>query len=585
MNPWRSFLLSCRVVKRSYSTLISQRELALKIRNGSRCFSTQGQNVITSPYPNVTIPNITLVDLVWDMVDKFPDYPALVCGITGRGYTYAESRVIARRFAASLHKAGFRSGDVLALALYNCPEFHLVLLGAIEAGMIVTTINPEYTPEEMRRQLLDSGAKCIVTTPESYPSVSKAVIETEPAVKSKIPIIVTPGLTNTGLPQGAIDFREMTHKDIDTSNLSSVKEANPDDIAVMPYSSGTTGLPKGVKLSHRNLITNCLQMCLTPQLWIVDPATSEMQEVVLGVLPFFHVYGLSCVLLSSLHFGAKVVTLPQFKPDVYLSTLVKHKATVLYLVPPLVQFLGAHPNVTGPHFNTVRFVTSGAGPIGQSDAQRVLDKANHINFIQGYGLTETSPLVSILSRESKNLSSSGVPIPNTSVKIIKLESGESVGPGVVGEICVHGPQVMVEYHNNPKATAETKDSEGWLHTGDMGYYDEHKHLFIVDRLKELIKVKGFQVAPAELEEILRQHPAVGDVAVIGVPHERSGEVPKAFIVPKDSKVKEDEIKKFVADKVSDYKQLAGGVQFVSTIPKNTSGKILRRKLKEMYCTQ
>lgn len=581
MNAWRSLLHGCRAGRRSFGTVISQREVTFKIGNASRCLSTQGPNIITSPYKDVEIPNVTLIDLVWDMVEKFPDHPALVCGITGRGYTYAESRAIARRFAASLHKAGFRSGDVVAVALYNCPEFHLVMLGAIEAGMIVSTINPEYTPEEMRRQLIDSGAKCMVTTPESFPSVSKAVKETEPAVKSKIPIIVTPGLTSTGLPQGAIDFREMIHKDIDTSNLSSVKKPSPDDVAVMPYSSGTTGLPKGVKLSHRNLITNCLQMCLTPELWIVDPTTSDRQEVVLGVLPFFHVYGLSSILISSLYFGAKVVTLPQFKPDVYLSTLVKHKATVLYMVPPLVQFLGAHPNVTGQHFETVRFVTSGAGPIGQSDAQRVLDKAGHINFIQGYGLTETSPLVSILNRKSTNLSSSGVPIPNTSVKVVNLETGESVGPGVVGELCVQGPQVMLGYHNNPKATAETIDSEGWLHTGDIGYYDEHKHLFIVDRLKELIKVKGFQVAPAELEEILRQHPAVGDVAVIGVPHERWGECPKAFIVPKDSKLTEDEVKNFVAGKVSEYKQLAGGVQFVPAIPKNNSGKILRRKLKEM----
>ncbi|PNF25517.1 hypothetical protein B7P43_G05185 [Cryptotermes secundus] len=478
---------------------------------------------------------------------------------------------------------GFETGDVLAVALYNCPEFHLVLLGAMEAGMVVTTVNPEYTPGEVGRQLFDSGTKCVVTTPESYPSVSKAVSDIELAAHRKIPIIVTPGIANTGLPAGAIDFQEMIQKDIDTSILSGTERSSPNNVAVLPYSSGTTGLPKGVRLSHRNIITNCLQMCQTPPLWIVRPATSEMQDVVLGVLPFFHVYGLTSILISSLYFGAKIVTLPQFKPDVYLSTLVKYKATVLYMVPPLIQFLGAHPKVMSNHFETVRFVTSGAGPIGQSDAQRVLDKGSHIHFIQGYGLTETSPLVSVLQRGNINLNSSGIPVPNTYVKVVNTDTGVNVGQGVVGELCVKGPQVMLGYHNNPSATAATIDSDGWLHTGDMGYYDKHSHLFVVDRLKELIKVKGFQVAPAELEEILRRHPAVGDVAVIGLPHEKSGEVPKAFIVPKDSKLTADEVKNFMADKVSEYKRLEGGVQFVPSIPKNSAGKILRRKLKEMYC--
>lgn len=571
---------SVRLVKKVYDSL---RVVATRHSSQQASANQDHQHIVRSPFPDVTVPDVTLVDFVWDMVDKFPDYTALICGVTGRSYTYAQSRVAARSFASSLRKAGFRKGDTLAVALYNCPEFHLVMLGAIEAGMIVTTINPEYTAEEMSRQMIDSDASCVVTTPESFPVVSSAVKEVENVKHSKIPIIVTPGLASTEVPEGALKFQEMINKDVDTSNLLSSERPVPNDVAVLPYSSGTTGLPKGVKLSHRNLITNCLQMCLTPQLWIVDPSTSEMQEVVLGVLPFFHVYGLSSILISSLYFGAKVVTLPQFKPDLYLGSILKHKATVLYLVPPLVQFLGAHPSVTGNYLKTVRFVTSGAGPIGQSDAQRVLDKAGHLHFIQGYGLTETSPLVSILHRGSTNLNSSGIPIPNTLVKIISTENGSVLGPGAVGELCVHGPQVMLGYHNNPTATAETIDSAGWLHTGDMGYFDETNNIFIVDRLKELIKVKGFQVAPAELEGLLRQHPKVGDVAVIGVPHDRMGEVPRAYVVPRDKSLTDDEVKNFVLDKVAEYKQLAGGVEFVPSIPKNPSGKILRRKLREMYC--
>ncbi|PSN32297.1 putative 4-coumarate--CoA ligase 3 [Blattella germanica] len=512
MNP------TCRNLRQVNRLYKSLRVVASR-HSSHQAKATQDQHILRSPHPDVTIPEITLVDMVWDMVDKFPDHTAL-------------SREIARRFASSLRKAGFKRGDTLAVALYNCPEFHLVMLGAIEAGLIVTTVNPEYTHEEIARQIMDSGASGIVTTPESYPVVAKAVLAVEASKKVRPPIIVTPGLTSSSVPLGAISFREMTQESVDTSNLKSSERPVPNDVALLPYSSGTSGLPKGVRLSHRNIITNCLQMCNTPALWIVDPTTG--------------------------------------------------KATVLYLVPPLVQFLGAHPSVKGEIFKTVHAMTSGAGPIGQADAQRVLDKAAHLRFIQGYGLTEASPLVSILQRGDTNFSASGVPIPNTLVKIVNIETGTNLGPGEVGELCVHGPQVMLGYHNNPTATAETIDSSGWLHTGDMGYFDETNNLFIVDRLKELIKVKGFQVAPAELEEILRQHPLVGDAAVIGVPHERMGEVPKAYIVPRDPKLTEEDLKGFVAAKVAEYKQL-GGVEFVQSIPKNPSGKILRRKLREMYC--
>ncbi|KAJ9590144.1 hypothetical protein L9F63_016729, partial [Diploptera punctata] len=567
-NKMNSTLRSVRLVLR----VVSVRSLATQ----------PDKHIVRSPYRDVTVPDVNLVQFVWKMVDKFPSYTALMCGVTGRSYTYAESRSVASTFASSLRKAGYRKASTLAMVLYNCPEFPLVMLGAIEAGMVVTTINPTYTEEEMGWQIIHSGASCVVTTPESLPNVLKAVRGVEKVKQEKVMVIVTPGLSSATTTEGAVKFQDMVSREADTSSLLSSEAASPGDVAVMPFSSGTTGLPKGVQLSHKNLIANCLQMCDTPVLWIVDPATSEKQDVVMGVLPFFHVYGLSCILLSSMYFGAKIITLPKFEPNLFLSSIIKHKATVLYLVPPLVQFLGKYPEVTSEHFKTVRFVTSGAGPIGEADAKLVLNKGSHIHFIQGYGLTETSPLVSILHKKSTNLNSSGSPIPNTLVKIINTETGTLLGPGQVGELCVHGPQVMLGYHNNPSATAETIDSEGWLHTGDLGYYNETSNLFIVDRLKELIKVKGYQVAPAELEKLLRQHPKIDDVAVIGIPNERLGEAPCAFIVSR-SKLTEDEVKNFVKGKVAEYKELSGGVQFIQEIPKNPAGKILRRTLRDMYC--
>lgn len=249
-----------------------------------------------------------------------------------------------------------------------------------------------------------------------------------------------------------------------------------------------------------------------------------------------------------------------------------------------VIFLTHFDKVTEKHVESVKFVCSGAAPIGGSDAERFLKKTPHIKFIQGYGLTESSPVVLMTNSDSSNFASVGTPPPNTEVKIVRLndESYQGIGPNESGELLVRGPQIMLGYHNNEKATKETITSDGWLRTGDIGYYDENQVFYITDRLKELIKVKGFQVPPAELEEILRSHPAVADAAVIGIPDRCSGELPRAYVVSKDPQVSEKDIQEFVAQKVAEYKRLDGGVEFVKQIPKNATGKIMRKDLKEEY---
>ncbi|PNF38008.1 putative 4-coumarate--CoA ligase 3 [Cryptotermes secundus] len=588
MNSWSSVRMGCRVMRRMYSTVTSRSLVndgnCASLRNDSvRSSSSHEQNIVKSPYLDITVPDINLIDFVWEMVDIYPDRTALVCALTGRRYTYAESRGIARRFAASLCRAGFKHGNVLAVVLPNVPEFPLVLFGALEAGMVVTTVNPVFTPEEIGKQLRDSGAVGVVTISDIYSKVSKAVAVLEAERKSKIPIILTPGLEDKAIPRGTINFQDMTHKGIDTSNLGAHNMLSPDSLVVLPYSSGTTGLPKGVKLSHRHLITNCLQVLSEPKICRAERATDDFREIVPALLPFYHIYGLLSLAIASLYCGAKVVTVPTFEPAQFISTVVKYKATALYLVPPVIQFMSSHPDVKTSDFETVRLVNSGAAPIGYNDVERLLEKAPHVEFTQGYGLTESSPAATILEKGSTNYKSCGKPIPNTEMKIVNMDTNMNLGPGEAGEVCIRGPQVMAGYHNNPQATAETIDPSGWLHTGDMGYYDEENDFYIVDRYKELIKVKGLQVAPAELEDILRSHPGVADAAVIGVPDQRSGEVPKAFIVSKGPKLTEDDVKKFMAGKVSRHKHLTGGAEFVTTIPRNPSGKILRKKLKEMYC--
>ena len=226
----------------------------------------------------------------------------------------------------------------------------------------------------------------------------------------------------------------------------------------------------------------------------------------------------------------------------------------------------------------------GAAPLGVTDIQKFNLKAPQAKFFQGYGLTEASPLILISPMDSKNYASVGYPLSDTDVKIVRVDDPEmrGVGPNISGELLARGPQIMKGYHNNEKATKETITPDGWLRTGDIGHYDENHEFYITDRLKELIKVKGFQVPPAELEEILRSHPDIADAAVIGIPDEKSGEVPRAFVVSKNSEVSEKDIKDYVAKKVAKYKRLEGGVEFVTSIPKNATGKILRRELKKRY---
>lgn len=250
-------------------------------------------------------------------------------------------------------------------------------------------------------------------------------------------------------------------------------------------------------------------------------------------------------------------------------------------------FMSQHDMVKPEHLRSIRSVFSGAAPMGASDAQKLIAKVPEIEFAQGYGLTETSPVVLIGPLGSDNYSSVGSPPPRTQAKIVALDdpNNTALGPNQNGELLVRGPQVMRGYHNNKQATDEIFTDGGWLRTGDIAHYDEQLQFYITDRLKELIKVKGFQVAPAELEEILRDHPDVADAAVVGQPHPISGEVPRAFIVKKkNAKVSEEDLKHHVAEKVAIYKKLEGGVTFLESIPKNASGKILRRKLREEYCS-
>jgi acyl-CoA synthetase (AMP-forming)/AMP-acid ligase II len=335
----------------------------------------------------------------------------------------------------------------------------------------------------------------------------------------------------------------------------------------LPYSSGTTGLPKGVMLTHHNLVSNILQSSIA-----LDVGA---EDTMLGVLPFFHIYGMVVIMNLGLHYGATIVTMPRFDLEQCLDAMQRHRISFANVVPPIVLALAKHPIVDNYDLSALRTVFSGAAPLGTEVAQAVATRLGCI-VKQGYGLTETSPVTHAVRLGSAQTAGIGPPLPNTESKVVDLATGEELGPDQEGEICIRGPQVMKGYLNRAEATAAMIDAEGWLHTGDVGYADAHGDFFIVDRVKELIKYKGMQVAPAELEAVLLTHPAIADAAVIPLRDEEAGEVPKAFVVLK-GELSADEICRYVAERVAPYKRLRS-IEFIDQIPKSPSGKILRRVL-------
>ena len=510
-----------------------------------------------SPLPDVSVPNQTLTEFVLAGAATRADKNAIVDGPSGRALSYGSLSAMVRRAAKGLSLRGFQKGDVFALYCPNCPEYAVAFHGAATMGGINTTINPLYTPEELNRQLSDAGAKFVLTVPPFLDNVREGARDT-----SVEEIFVL------GEAEDATPFAALLDNDGDPPDVDIDPET---DLVVLPYSSGTTGLQKGVMLSHRNLMMNVEQT-----LRGLDGGMRE-SDVVMGVLPFFHIYGMVVVMSLALRAGATVISMPRFDLEQFLELVQKHRATVAYLVPPIVLGLAKHPVVEKYELSSLRWIMSGAAPLGKEIAVATSKRLGCL-VLQGYGLTETSPVshVTPVKEEKIKPGSVGPPVPKTECRIVDVSSGQDVEPGQQGEIWIRGPQVMQGYLNNPEATKASMDADGWFHSGDIGYADEDSYFYIVDRLKELIKYKGFQVAPAELEALLLTHPKIADAAVIPRADDEAGEVPKAFVVRREG-LSEEAIMDFVAERVAAYKKIRA-VEFLDKIPKSPSGKILRRVL-------
>lgn len=528
-----------------------------------------------SPFPEVDIPQGSVFDLLFGDLDSGDlDRTALIDSVDGTHTTYGQLVERVEATAGALEARGVGVGKVVGLLAPNSSAFAVVFHGILRAGATATTINALFTAKDIAKQLSDSKATMLFTVDALLPGALEAA-ESVGITRQNV-ILLDDSDTATDLPRLA----GLLHEGAKPPELGFDSETH---VAVLPYSSGTTGNPKGVMLTHRNLVANVAQ--IAPLLSIDKP------DKVLAVLPFFHIYGMTVLLNAALHARATVVVMPRFDLAEFLENIESHKITYAFIAPPVAIPLAKHPLVDRYDVSSLDTIMCGAAPL---DAELGASVARRLNaeVIQGYGMSELSPVSHCIPfdggkrqfGESAPLSSCGWPVPNTVNKIVDPATGSEVelpseGVSEPGELWVRGPNVMAGYLGNDAETAATIDSDGFLHTGDLAQVDARGRVFIVDRLKELIKYKGYQVPPAELEALLLGHPRIADTAVIGVTDEDGEEIPKAFVVRQaDAELTEQEVIDFVAQHVAPYKKVRR-VEFIDVVPKSASGKILRKDLR------
>lgn len=532
---------------------------------------------IESPYPPVQIPSASVYDYLFaDLDPTVADQIALVDAPTGNTITYRQLVQRIDAFAGALAARGLGPGDVVGLLAPNSSAFAVAFHGILRSGATATTINALFTAKDIAKQLTDSRATLLITVTalraQAVEGAARAGLAESAVIVLDGPGAATDGhpnaddLLGAGHPAPRVSFDPATH------------------LAVLPYSSGTTGNPKGVMLTHRNLVSNVAQ---------IRPLQSmTADDVVLAVLPFFHIYGMTVLLNAALHARARLVIMPAFDLTDFLTNIAEHSCTHAFIAPPVAVALAKHPMVDRFDLSSLRAIMSGAAPLDEELGSAVTARLG-CALVQGYGMSELSPVSHVtpfdrgrtLVGAAAPVSSCGWTVPNSESKLIDPVTGEEIGlpeTGLseTGELWFRGPNVMVGYLNNEVATRETIDADGFLHTGDLARIDSTGCVFIVDRLKELIKYKGYQVPPAELEAVLLAHPAIADAAVVGVTEPESGEeVPKAFVVRQpDAEVDEAAVMAFVAEQVAPYKKVRQ-VAFIDAIPKSAAGKILRKDLR------
>ena len=530
--------------------------------------------------PEIQVPDIPLWRFLEESARRFPQNVALE--FLGKTLSYQELWGLARRFAQGLKDLGVRPGDRVAIMLPNSPQFVIAFYGTLLAGGVGVNTNPMYTPRELHHQLRDAGARFLVILDQLLPRYLE--------VKGEVPVekVVRTGIQDyLPFPKNLLYPLLLRRKGEAPKALEGLpwraflRPGTPrpvpldlDDLALLQYTGGTTGLAKGAMLTHRNLSANALQV----RAWIPD--FREGEEVVLGAIPFFHVYGMTVAMNLALLGGAKLVLLPRPEIKAIVEAIEKHQVTLFPGVPTLYVAFNNFPGIEKRNVKSIRICLSGAAPLPVEVAKR-FEELTGVKLVEGYGLTEASPVTHCnpLYGE-RRLGSVGLPFPGVDAKVVD-EEGRELPPGEVGELAVKGPNVMKGYWNRPEETQKTL-KDGWLFTGDLAKMDEDGYFYIVDRKKDMIIAGGYNIYPREVEEVLYQHEAVQEAAVVGVPDPYRGETVAAFLVLKpeyQGKVSEKDIERFCRQNLAAYK-VPRIIQFRESLPKSSVGKILKRELQK-----
>jgi long-chain acyl-CoA synthetase len=518
--------------------------------------------------PALPYPDYLYDEMLMHTAQRFPEHTALlfrdVC------LSYRELDALVNSCANALLSLGIQKGQTVCLFMRNRAEFIISWFAILRIGALACPLNPSYKEREVAYQLKDSEASVVICQHELL-SLVEAVHGGVPTLRALI-VVGSVDTSTTTLPFACYTFRQLIQSHVPI--MPDQHDLRQEDLAALPYSSGTTGLPKGVMLTHKNLVYNVCQQLATGRL-------TEMDRL-LVFLPLYHIYGLMLIGLSCMA-GATIVLMERFEPGECLRLIQEQHITVLYAVPQTLSTLGDWPHLNEYDLRSIRYVQCGAAPVPPALARR-FEERTHVTVMTSYGLTEASPATHSNPVHDAHLikvETIGLPIHDTKQKIVDIETGEiELSVGLEGELIVQGPQVMQGYWKAPEATAEVLRA-GWLYTGDIGWCDEQGYITLTDRKKELIKYKGFSVAPAQVEALLLEHPAVADVAVIGRPDAGAGEIPIAYVVLRSEHTHQDkaELLAWVNDKLATYKNVRA-LEFIATIPRNPSGKILRRVLKE-----
>ncbi|KAJ2482832.1 hypothetical protein IWW56_000840 [Coemansia sp. RSA 2131] len=515
--------------------------------------------IFESKLPSINVPNVNLAQFVLNECKSRTsgNHEVFVDSETNEAITVEQLELFVHGFANGLRlKYGINAGDVVATFAGN--------------SAVCTPANPSYTPRELAHQLSNAKCKAIIVGDGMLDTVMQAMDLLEHPIEH----ILALDESRTNGPTSI--FRILTDSAHEFTAVDYKSAA-----AYLCYSSGTTGKPKGVILTHANMIANAMQINGLKQL---DVATTPC-ETYLGLAPFCHAYGLSYVLHSSVSLGGRIIVMRKYSFDLFLRAIQQHRITFGYLVPPIVCALSKDPRVAQYDLSSMHTILSGGAALSPTLIETTEERLKGVCVVQGYGMSEMSPAITMLSTVHKNAASVGILLPNCQAKIIDSE-GTEVGPNTHGELCFRGPNVMPSYYNNPQATRDIFDDDGFLHTGDIGYIDVAGFFYITDRKKEIIKYKGFQVAPSELEGLLAEHPDIHDAAVIAVyDTSQATEIPRAYFVLKHRGAGDEEraqrIVEWLHERVAKYKRLRGGFVLIDHIPRSPAGKIIRNTLKDM----